>query len=286
MGRSFSAVADSGPVVVLAGIAAAGSFTHIRDTATEHGQHGWMSWAIAVCIDLTCVMAAGERQRDKRTGRASGRLSWPTLVLVGGILLSLAANLAQAHPSVWGWITAGTPAGAFLVAVSMLERRRTSGGPANPSAAPADAPPLDSSAVPSPEAASSPVPSSASSSSSSSPWVVWDERPATAAAVPSAPADASPVDGEDGTEPDGTEDERDTSDGGGDAQTAIPVPVDGPADEPAAPLVAFARRVATEHHNAHGRPITRDALRARLGVSNQLASELLRQVHTEATPVA
>nr|BFE32405.1 hypothetical protein GCM10010200_046560 [Actinomadura rugatobispora] len=83
-----------------------------------------MAWAIAVCIDLTCVMAAGERQRDKRTGRETGRLSWPTLVLVGGILLSLAANLAQADQSVWGWVTTGTPAGAFLVAVSMLERRK------------------------------------------------------------------------------------------------------------------------------------------------------------------
>ncbi|MDA8368655.1 MAG: DUF2637 domain-containing protein, partial [Nocardiopsaceae bacterium] len=89
MNRVLGAVADSGPVVVLAGIAAAGSFTHIRDTATEHGQTGWMAWAIhPVCIDLTCVMAAAERQRDKTTGRETGRLSWPTVVLVGGILLS------------------------------------------------------------------------------------------------------------------------------------------------------------------------------------------------------
>lgn len=288
MARVLSAVADSGPVVVLAGIAAAGSFTHIRDTATEHGQHGWMSWAIAVCIDLTCVMAAGERQRDKRTGRAAGRLSWPTLVLVGGVLLSLAANLAQAQPTVWGWITAGTPAGAFLVAVSMLERRRTSTGPATvqTSVTSADGPSLDASGVPS----SAAVSSSGPSSSSASPWVVWDERPATATAVPSAvsvPDDASSLDSQDDTEPDEGEDERDTSDGGEDAQTTIPIPVDEPAaTSPAAPLVAFARRVDAEHQSEHGRPITRDALRARLGVSNQLASELLRQIRTEATPVA
>ncbi len=85
---------------------------------------GWMSWAVAVCIDLTCVMAARERQRDKKTGTGRrGPLSWPVLVLTGGIVLSLAANLAQADPTVWGWITAATPAAAFLVAVSMLERR-------------------------------------------------------------------------------------------------------------------------------------------------------------------
>src|SRR5260370_40445763 len=68
-------------------------------------------------------MAARERQRDKRTGRATRRLSWPVLVLGGGVLLSLAANLDQAQPTTWGQITAATPAAAFLVAVSMLERR-------------------------------------------------------------------------------------------------------------------------------------------------------------------
>src|ERR1700761_3726094 len=120
MTRWASALADSAPVLVLATIAAAGSFTHIRDTASSHGQHGWMAWAVAVCIDLTCVMAARERQRDQRTGRERPALSWPTLVLTGGILLSLAANLAQAERSPWGWVVAGTPAAAFLVAVSML----------------------------------------------------------------------------------------------------------------------------------------------------------------------
>lgn len=284
--RILSAVADSGPVVVLAGIAAAGSFTHIRDTATEHGQTGWMAWAIAVCIDLTCVMAAGERQRDKRTGRATGRLSWPTVVLVGGILLSLAANLAQADPSVWGWITAGTPAGAFLVAVSMLERRK-----AGPAAAARPSPVPDSFGRPSssstPSPSPSPSPSSAGSSgpsSVSSPWVVWeDERPTVAATVPATQHH--------GNEP--GEDERD-------GQTSIPVPADHSASPPspssassssgssgpAGPLVDFARRVAAEHESEHGRPITRDALRARLGVSNQLASDLLHQLRAETASLA
>ncbi|MGC4953870.1 DUF2637 domain-containing protein [Actinomadura citrea] len=263
MRRLAGAVADSGPVVVLAGIAAAGSFTHIRDTATEHGQRGWMAWAIAVCIDLTCVMAAGERQRDKSTGRETGRLSWPTVVLVGGILLSLAANLAQADPSVWGWITAGTPAGAFLVAVSMLERRKT-----GTRAAAHTSPVPESFGHPAPAPAPAP-----SDSFSPSPWVVWeDERPTVTAAVPASQDEPRDRD-------------RDEQDG----QTSIPVPapaaeetaVPAPDPAPAAPLVDFARRVASEHESRHGRPITRDALRARLGVSNQLASDLLRQLRTE-----
>ncbi|MBC6462418.1 DUF2637 domain-containing protein [Actinomadura sp. HBU206391] len=247
--RSLAAVADSGPVVILAAIAAAGSFTHIRDTATEHGQHGWMAWAVAVCIDLTCVMAARERQRDKRTDRPTARLSWPTVVLVGGILLSLAANLAQAQPTVWGWLSAATPAGAFLVAVSMLERRasntRTRTGPAV-SSSPVMAPP-PSFGHPSPP--------------SPSPEVSDGARPELAAAVPT-----------DHTTQDGTP-----------ISAASPAPASSSSAGPAAALVEFAHRVATEHHTKHGRPITRDALRARLGVSNQLASDLLRQIRTDTT---
>ena len=164
--RRLLAVADALPVALLAVIAGAGSFTHIRDTAAQHGQTGPMSWAVAVCIDLTCVMAARERQRDKQLGIVTGRLSWPTVVLAGGVGLSLAANLAQAQPTAWGRVVAAVPPGAFLVAVSMIERRA-------------------------------------------------------------------------------------------------------------------ARRAAAEHQDQHGQPITRDALRARLGVSNQAASELLRQLRSD-----
>ncbi|MBB6345504.1 hypothetical protein FHU36_002013 [Nonomuraea muscovyensis] len=214
MRRITSWLLDTGPILVLAAIAGAGSFTHIRDTATEHGQTGWMSWAIAVCIDLTCVMAARERQRDKKTGRQRrGPVSWPILVLTGGIALSLAANLEQADPTVWGWITAATPAGAFLIAVSMLERRATGTHP-----------------EPSPE----PAPST-------------ELVPASANVSVSQNAD---------------EDQ--------------PAHRDGPA--PA--LVDYARRIADEHHTRHGTPITRDALRTRLGISSQLAADLLRTVHT------
>ncbi|MFI6599127.1 DUF2637 domain-containing protein [Nonomuraea sp. NPDC050536] len=204
---------DTGPILVLAVIAGAGSFTHIRDTAAAHGQTGWMSWAVAICIDLTCVMAARERQRDKKTARVQhGRISWPVLVLTGGIVLSLAANLAQAHPTVWGWISAATPAAAFLTAISMLERRA---------------------ARPRPE----PSPPS----------------------VPEVSAVAVPV-------PTGTKE-------------LVPSE-DGPQDGPAPALLDYARRIADEHHAKHGKPITRDALRSRLGVSNQLASDLLNTLRT------
>lgn len=117
------ALVDDGLAWILATLAAAGSFTHIRDLAIRSGQHGWMADAIAVCIDLMCVMAVRERKRDQRSGRHCGRLSWPTAVLTMGICLTIAANLASAQPTPWGWIVAATPATTFLIAVSMLERR-------------------------------------------------------------------------------------------------------------------------------------------------------------------
>jgi hypothetical protein len=204
-GRRLLAVADALPVILLAVIAGAGSFTHIRDTAAQHGQTGPMSWAVAVCIDLTCVMAARERQRDKQLAITTRRLSWPTIVLAGGVGLSLAANLAQAQPTAWGQIVAAVPSAAFLVAISMIERRAA-------------------------------------------------RRPRPATDVP----------GQDG----GAND--------------LPAPGrPSPAqDEQDRTLLTLARQAAAEHHDQHGQAITRDALRARLGVSNQAASELLRQLRS------
>jgi hypothetical protein len=56
----------------------------------------------------------------------------------------LAANLAQAQPTAWGRVTAAAPCGAFLVAVSMIERRvaRPALGPSarGPASPPRDVP--------------------------------------------------------------------------------------------------------------------------------------------------
>lgn len=215
LGRVRSTLLDSAPVVVLAVIAAVGSFTHISELAAEHGQYGWQSWAVAVCIDLMCVMAARELQRDKRTGRPRrGPLSWPALVLAGGIVLTLAANLARAETSVWGWICAAMPAVAFLVAVSMLERRASHRSPP-----PAAVPVVDLATEAVPEIDATPLPS----------FDVAEEPP--------------------GNQP-------------------------GPS--PA--LLTFAQRLADEHSAKHGRPVTADLLRTRMGVSGDLAADLLRQI--------
>ncbi|MFI6401495.1 SpdA protein [Streptomyces sp. NPDC050548] len=54
--------------------------------------------------------------------------------------------------------------------------------------------------------------------------------------------------------------------------------VPGKHSEPSAELVKAAVQLDTEHRSVHGRPITRDALRAGLKVSNEVAGALLRTI--------
>lgn len=60
---------------------------------------------------------------------------------------------------------------------------------------------------------------------------------------------------------------------------ASPVPDDG---GPSPELIALAQQHDAEHRKVTGRPITRDKLRAALGVSNAVAGELIRIVRTPA----
>ena len=63
-----------------------------------------------------------------------------------------------------------------------------------------------------------------------------------------------------------------------DEAQALPSPAGRPSRTEADTLLESARRAADEHQQHHGQPITRDMLRARLGISNQLASDLLHQI--------
>lgn len=247
MNRVRSLLADSGPVVVLAVIAAVGSFDHISSLARKYGQHGWRSWAVAVCIDLLCVMAAREIQRDKRTSRRRrGLLSWPALVLSGGIVLTLAANLAEAPQSAWGWILAATPAGAFLIAMSMLERRASHPEPDAVAVRPGPAAPDNNGPVPPPE----------------TPQRVHAARVHEPEQLTAAPEREEPPQ----------------------LKQAPPTPAapggDGPVPAPA--LLGYARRLATEYQATHGRQIPAEVLRARMSIAPELAASLLQHLGTTA----
>ncbi|MEU8360439.1 DUF2637 domain-containing protein [Nonomuraea sp. NPDC048882] len=244
MGRLRALLADSGPVTVLAMIAAVGSFDHISSLARTYGQHGWRSWAVAVCIDLVCVMAAREIQRDKRTGRRRrGLVSWPSLVLAGGIVLTLAANLAEAPSSAWGWILAATPASAFLIAMSMIERRAGSGKT---------------------------VPREAVEETG----LVWEDSTVTPASTQLRPAQLPHSD---------RVDELIQRPAPAAVEQAPTEPAAAEVVDPSLPpaLVAYARRLADEHEAKHDRPVTADTLRTRMHVAPELAAALAR--HLEST---
>jgi hypothetical protein len=107
---------------VLGAIGAAAGFTHTHDWAAHHGQTGWLAWADAVVIEGIALVAAFEIHRDRQTGRP-GRMSLPVVVLVGGFLVQMAAQVAEAEPTPAGWLLAAMPALGFLTVVKLLMRR-------------------------------------------------------------------------------------------------------------------------------------------------------------------
>jgi hypothetical protein len=122
--KNITAIRENVPVMALTGVAFGASYGHIAKLCGDYGPHGWVQYATAGCVDLLCIIGAEERQRDKRIGRRRhGFVSWPTLVLIAGIMVTLAANVATADKHALGYCVAAWPAGALLLAVSILERR-------------------------------------------------------------------------------------------------------------------------------------------------------------------
>lgn len=148
--------------VVLGGIGAAAGFKHTHDWAVHHGQAGWLAWADAVVIEGIAVVAGFEIHRDHQRGIRK-RVTFPMIVLVAGVCVQMAAQVALAEPSPAGWVLAAMPALGFLVVVKLLMRRTTdhlaqtptAPAPANPSP-PTSSPPTPATSAP------DPVPSSPS----------------------------------------------------------------------------------------------------------------------------
>lgn len=103
-------------MLAVGGVAAAASWAHVVSLAASHGQPGWLAIADAAVIETTALSAGLEVRRRRRSGRA------PTFVLVAlvvAVVLSLAAQVAEAERSVWGWVLAAVPALGFLVLVKI-----------------------------------------------------------------------------------------------------------------------------------------------------------------------
>ncbi|WP_051110643.1 DUF2637 domain-containing protein [Longispora albida] len=111
-------IAATATVAVLAGVAAAISYDHMRTLAVAHGESGWRSHAFPVSVDGIEVVASLVLFADKRAGRISGWLPWAALA--AGTAASMAANVAVGGHGLVGKVVAGWPALALLIAVKLL----------------------------------------------------------------------------------------------------------------------------------------------------------------------
>ena len=114
--------------------AGAASFTHVHNVAASHGQPGWLAWADAIVLELMSI-ASGLELRRRRREHTSPR--FPAVVLGCAVVLSLAAQVVEAEPSLIGWTAAAIPALGFLVMVKVALSH--TGGPP---AATLDSPPV------------------------------------------------------------------------------------------------------------------------------------------------
>ncbi|MEU7928147.1 DUF2637 domain-containing protein [Micromonospora sp. NPDC049107] len=106
-------------------MAGAAAFTHVHDLSVAHGQPDWIGWANAVAVELMAIYLGLEIRARRRAGRPVGLVG---SLLVAFALLSLAAQVAEAEPSVWGWTVAAVPSLAFLALVKVV----LSNAPATP----------------------------------------------------------------------------------------------------------------------------------------------------------
>lgn len=110
-------VVQVGIMLAVGGMAGAASFSHVQSLAESHGQDGWLSWAIAVSVELLSVASGLEVRRQRRLGQPYGL---PMAVLIAAVGLSLAAQVAEAERSLWGWVLAAWPAVAFLAITKIV----------------------------------------------------------------------------------------------------------------------------------------------------------------------
>ncbi|WFE25767.1 DUF2637 domain-containing protein [Solwaraspora sp. WMMD791] len=104
-------------LLAIGSMAGAAAFTHVHDLSVAHGQPHWIGWANAVAVELMAIYLGLEIRARRRTGRPVGFVA---VLLIGFALLSLAAQVAEAQPSVWGWIVAAVPSLAFLALVKVV----------------------------------------------------------------------------------------------------------------------------------------------------------------------
>lgn len=93
-------------------VAACASWSHVVNLANRHGQPGWLAVADAAVLETLAVSMGLEVRRRRRSGES---IAFAGCVLVTAVALQLAAQVAQAPRTFWGWTMAALPAVGFLV---------------------------------------------------------------------------------------------------------------------------------------------------------------------------
>jgi hypothetical protein len=105
---------------VVAAIAAWSSYSHMVHVALACGERPQVAYALPFSVDGMLVVASIVMVDDKsRSGRVR-----PTarLAFAAGVIASIAANIAAAHPSIGARVVNAWPALALLLVVEMLAR--------------------------------------------------------------------------------------------------------------------------------------------------------------------
>jgi hypothetical protein len=106
---------------VLAAAAFAGSFTHVHAVVAGHGQTGWIGYAIAGMPEVTVALVVLKVSRARRTHEP---VTWAWTVGTTAACFTVAANLADAEHSVWGYVAAGWPAWSSISALGLMHTGR------------------------------------------------------------------------------------------------------------------------------------------------------------------
>jgi Protein of unknown function (DUF2637) len=114
-------------VLVVAVVAALGSYEHMRALGVEVGE-GWRAGLLPFSVDGLGVVAAMTMLVRRWAGQPAGLLAWAALVLSLGV--SLAANVAAAEPTVEARLWAAWPPVGLLMAIELLMQQvKARGGP-------------------------------------------------------------------------------------------------------------------------------------------------------------
>jgi len=104
-------------VIVVALVAAAASYEHMRALALEAGE-GWRAWLLPLSVDGMMVAASMAMLSGRRAGQPAGALAW--VALLAGAATSVAANVAAAEPTLTGRAVAAWPPIALGLAYELL----------------------------------------------------------------------------------------------------------------------------------------------------------------------